>query len=305
MRQSVFVTFLVVLSACGDSAQSSFASKGQDVSTSAPPGPTSSGGTNSFGAATAPPKVDANGCSDGARLAYVVSFEGDLYSFAPADKKFTKIGPLNCGPGVVPVAMGVDRNAIAWVNGRTDPMSPGGRLYKVDTRDAHCSETKLADEWGGMGFATKPGSPLEETLFVRTTSQLKRVDFAAEVLMPVGNFPNDTADTELTGTGDGRLFGFLVSSPPALAPIDQTTAAVGERVDLSSVPTSSGPLFAFSFWGGDFYFYTATDASAEHSSTVSRYRPADGSIDAAYMTNIGFHIVGAGVSTCAPTTQPK
>jgi hypothetical protein len=35
---------------------------------------------------------------------------------------------------------------------------------------------------------------------------------------------------------------------------------------------------------------------------VSRYRPSDKSLDAAYMTNIGFHIVGAGVSTCAPTT---
>jgi hypothetical protein len=31
----------------------------------------------------------------------------------------------------------------------------------------------------------------------------------------------------------------------------------------------------------------------------------DGSTDAAYMTNLGFTIVGAGVSTCAPVEPPK
>jgi hypothetical protein len=64
-------------------------------------------------------------------------------------------------------------------------------------------------------------------------------------------------------------------------------------------------MFAFSFWGGDFYVYTATDTSASKTTTVARYRPSDKSLDNAYMTNIGFHIVGAGVSTCAPTSAPK
>jgi hypothetical protein len=66
-----------------------------------------------------------------------------------------------------------------------------------------------------------------------------------------------------------------------------------------------GPMFAFSFWGGDFYFYTATSTAANKTTNVTRYSPKDGAIDKAYMQNIGFHIVGAGVSTCAPTTQPK
>lgn len=65
--------------------------------------------------------------------------------------------------------------------------------------------------------------------------------------------------------------------------------------------------WAFSFWGGDFYLYTAPDPLSDPSRTtnVTRYRPSDGSVDAQYMVNIGFRIVGAGVSTCAPLEPPK
>jgi hypothetical protein len=59
--------------------------------------------------------------------------------------------------------------------------------------------------------------------------------------------------------------------------------------------------WAFSFWGGDFYLYTASSTTT--SSTVTHYTTADGGIDTGY-TTAGFTIVGAGVSTCAPTTPP-
>ena len=35
---------------------------------------------------------------------------------------------------------------------------------------------------------------------------------------------------------------------------------------------------------------------------MTHYSPTAGTTDTAYMTNIGFRIVGAGVSTCAPVT---
>jgi hypothetical protein len=307
VRRIVWFLVSLSVSACGSREAPPVSSSTHDLSTPAPSvsSPTPPPTNDSFGPATAAPSGDGDGCSEASKLVYVVSLEGDLYSFAPADKKFTKIGALDCGPGVAPVSMAVDRNAVAWVNGRTDVSSADGRLYKVDTSTARCTETKLADKWGGMGFATKPGAPLEETLFVKSSGQLKRVDFTAETLVPIQAFPAHQADMELTGTGDGRLYGFIVSSPPALAPIDQTTAAVGDLVHLDTVPSPVPPMFAFSFWGGDFYFYTATDEFLDGSSSVSRYRPSDGSIDPTYMTDIGFHIVGAGVSTCAPTTQPK
>jgi hypothetical protein len=63
------------------------------------------------------------------------------------------------------------------------------------------------------------------------------------------------------------------------------------------VPTD----WAFSFWGGHFYLYTSQGAGT----TVTDYNPNSGSVDLNFMPNIGFDIVGAGVSTCAPTIAPQ
>jgi hypothetical protein len=254
------------------------------------------------------------GCSDAAKLVYVLSIEGDLYSFAPAAKTFTKIGPLNCQSGgktFMPISMAVDRNAVAWVNMRdADPFStdPNDLMFKVDTKTAACTLSNIKGQMGGMGFSLDKGTVDQETLFVigagstPVTGGLNRVDFAKEQLVPVADL-GEQVDLELTGTGDARLFGFLQSSPTlGLAEVDKTTAAFTNKVSLAQVQKPLAPMFAFSFWGGDFYFYTATSQSASKSTTVSRYRPSDKSMDASYMTNIGFHIVGAGVSTCAPTT---
>jgi hypothetical protein len=38
---------------------------------------------------------------------------------------------------------------------------------------------------------------------------------------------------------------------------------------------------------------------------VTDYDPVSGSINPNFMPNIGFDIVGAGVSTCAPTVPPQ
>jgi len=161
-----------------------------------------------------------------------------------------------------------------------------------------------------MGFSTDDGSKDKETLFaIGSTSGLKgellRVDFAKQELVTVSELKDQQADLELTGTGDGRLYGFLIANPLALAKVDKATTAYSDRVTLTGVERPAAPMFAFSFWGGDFYFYTATSQSASKTTNVSRYTPSDGKVDTAYMQNIGFHIVGAGVSTCAPTTQPK
>jgi hypothetical protein len=270
---------------------------------------------NSSGFVTGGIDAGANtlGCSDAAKLVYVLSIEGDLYSFAPAAKAFTKIGPLNCQSGgktFTPISMGVDRNAVAWVNMRdSDPFStdPNDLMFKVDTKTAACTLTNIKGQMGGMGFSLDKGTADQETLFVIGAGSspikggLNRVDFAKEQLVPVADL-GEQVDLELTGTGDARLFGFLQSNPLALAEVDKSSAAFSNKVSLSQVQKPTAPMFAFSFWGGDFYFYTATSQSASKSTTVSRYRPSDKSLDAAYMTNIGFHIVGAGVSTCAPTT---
>jgi hypothetical protein len=276
-------------------------------------GTSGTSGTSGFVGADSGIPSNTDGCLDAAKLVYVLSLEGDLYSFAPADKKFTKVGALNCTAGgktYTTVAMGVDRNAVAWVNMRDqDSLTGESRMFNVDTKTAACTPTNIKGSWGGMGFSTDQGTTDKETLFLigqgsALNGALLKVDFAGESIVQVHDLP-EQVDLELTGTGDGRLYGFLQSDPLAIAAVDKSSAAFSDRASLSSVELPQPPMFAFSFWGGDFYVYTATDPSPSKTTTVARYRPSDKSLDDAYMTNIGFHIVGAGVSTCAPTSAPK
>ncbi|MFO0615291.1 MAG: hypothetical protein U0414_22045 [Polyangiaceae bacterium] len=255
-----------------------------------------------------------NGCAEAATLVYVLSAQNDLYSFQPDKKTFTKIGPLGCQTGMQPNSMAVDRDAVAWVNyvdndGFEDT---AGAVFKVSTADASCTATsiKLDPEWYrlGMGFASDDVGGTTEKLFVTGTGGISnpglgRIDFGTQKVVPIGPFTGglDGESAELTGTGDARLFGFFTTTPVRVAQIDPGSGAISNNKPLASVPT---PLaWAFSFWGGDFYLYTSPDGVSD--STVTRYRPSDGTTDTSYMTQIGFTIVGAGVSTCAPTTPPK
>jgi hypothetical protein len=105
---------------------------------------------------------------------------------------------------------------------------------------------------------------------------------------------------ELTGTGDGRIYGFFTTTPATLAKIDPASGATSSEQSLPGVNT--GKAFAFSFWGGDFWFYTSDGVTP---SQVTRLTTNDGKT-AVVMADVGgFRIVGAGVSTCAPITYPK
>jgi hypothetical protein len=57
--------------------------------------------------------------------------------------------------------------------------------------------------------------------------------------------------------------------------------------------------WAFAYWGGDFYFFTSSNAEPAGVSLISRYHPGDPPV-AKLLTTFGGTIVGAGVSTCAP-----
>jgi hypothetical protein len=287
--------------------------------------------------------LDENGCAEAAKLVYVLSYEGDLYSFAPADKQFKKIGPLGCdlSDQQLPISMAVDRKGFAWVNIAT-LTSSGGRsntLYKVDTATAKCEPTNIKSGYiGGMGFSTDEGTKDKETLFVFGQSgsaanpvrTLDHVDFDNEsiVMGPVVT----SGASELTGTGDGRLYGFVIKEPQfdqngkplldnllAITALDKTTGKDSAEIVLNGVKYPHDPGFAFSFWGGDFYVYSApltippdypieqppADLKDEPTTDVARHIIASKTTEPSYMKAIGFHIVGAGVSTCAPVTGVK
>jgi hypothetical protein len=246
-----------------------------------------------------PPNDD---CSDASKLVYVASEENDLYSFAPDKLKFTKLGRLTC-PSQTVNSMAVDRSGTAWVN------YDDGKIYKVDIATLGCTATSYVPAQGrftkvlGMGFATDAPGSSSETLFVADNrgKGIGKVDLATMTLTPLGPYTGELSgsDAELTGTGDARLFGFFTTSPAHFAAIDKATGQTPMATLLPSVDASSGG-YAFSFWGGDFWFYTANDTPT---TSVTHYVSKDGTASVV-LSDIGFVIVGAGVSTCAPTVPP-
>jgi hypothetical protein len=297
-----------MLVSCASSEQRSGFDTDQEPGGEAPKGP--DGKPAGFGGDPATAGSTDTGCSDAAKLVYVISSEGDLYSFAPAEKKFSKIGPVTCklpGKTIRPNSMAVDRQAVAWVSMR-EGESERYHLFKLDTKTNECTQTKVSGSLAGMGFSIDQKGSGKETLFatgragILTPVPLAKVDLEGERIIPLADV-DSIADIELTGTADAELYGFVADVPPALALVDKATGELSKPVELPNVETPMA--FAFSFWGGDFFFYTAKSNEPEDTTNVSRYRPSDGSIDNKYMTSIGFHIVGAGVSTCAPTTFPK
>ncbi len=273
----------------------------------------------------------AAGCSAASQLVYVLSVENDLYSFDPPNKKFTKIGTLACNaPGLTPNSMAVSRDGTAWVNYFSQD-GTSGSIFEVSTADASCQSTNVTLQQGwtqlGMGFSSDASGSTSESLFVAATGSgvtippipgfdagifgglggsegLGKLDLTSEALSPIGPFSGALAgqNAELTGTGDGRLFGFFTTDPIQIAQIDKTSGATSNVVPLSTVEVPAD--WAFSFWGGDFYLYTAPAKPTSRTTNVTHYSPATQTVDTAYMTDIGFRIVGAGVSTCAPTVAP-
>jgi hypothetical protein len=56
----------------------------------------------------------------------------------------------------------------------------------------------------------------------------------------------------------------------------------------------------FAFWGGNFWLFTASGGAAK----VDTFDTAT-STTTTVLPNIGFTVVGAGVSTCAPVVPPS
>lgn len=250
------------------------------------------------------------GCSAATKLVYVVNDRNGLYRFAPDELTFTEVGTLKCpSGGATPNSMAVDRSGTAWIN------FSDGRLFKVSTEDASCEATAFEPRQHGfvrfgMAFAANAAGSDQETLFVSGILDgnlglgLASIDLGTLKLTPIGDYDGPLRGTgaELTGTGDGKLYGFFTTATATSAEIDKTTGATSNRTTLTGVNT--GAAWAFSFWGGDFWFYTASGGAP---SSVTRLATSDSGQITKAKDSVGEvgRIVGAGVSTCAPTAPPK
>ncbi|HVH44597.1 MAG TPA: hypothetical protein VM925_19720 [Labilithrix sp.] len=323
MRTNLVLPLLVALVACGTSSErDGFTTRQPKDSGTAGPNDKANPDESEFDQADAGTgEVTDDNCTDEARRVYVVAEGNVLYSFEPGELKFTRIGAIDCAsvdsdaakPGTYTHSMSVDRSGTAWVN------LSNGQTYKVSTKDASCSLTGTTfknTKWSlvTMGFATDTASSSSESLYVVGAGinyawDLGKIDPTTLKAQGVGTFPADfKRKAELTGTGDGRLFGFFVSDsgkPMVLAEIDKATAAVTKIIDVTGTGANANAstAYAFSFWGGDFWFYSATAAGLP--SKVIRYKAATDKSQSVVLQDVGgFRISGAGVSTCAPTVPP-
>ena len=243
-------------------------------------------------------------CSDSAKLIYVVDHNGTLSSFQPGTLTFTDIGVLNCpaASGATPFSMSVDRTATAWVG------YSSSEVFKVDTKTGACSESPMpAHQSGfdmfGMGFVSNSSGSNDETLFIAGGTAIGELGGFASLgsvdpkTLLVTNVGNLYGWPELSGTGDANLWGFFPNgSSPRISKLDKTTGAEGQSYPLSGI--SAGGAWAFAQWGGDFWIFLGT--SSDGSTQVHLYRPGTGMLTTP-VPQTGRTIVGAGVSTCAPT----
>jgi hypothetical protein len=249
------------------------------------------------------------GCSEASQYVYVVDDVATLYRFDPPSLTFTSIGILNCPAAFLetPFSMAVDRNANAWV------VYTDGTLYQVDTTTANCTATSFAPGQSGfvtfgMGFSTAGVGSTQDGLYVSdsayggstATKGLATIDTGSLALLPIGLYDQLSARAELTGTGDGRLYGAFEGTPYIVAEIDKTNASIKSQAPQTAIQYAPGTSnFAFAFWGGSFWLFVGPGFSTD----VFQYDPAAGTT--LLKTSVGFAIVGAGVSTCAPLTPPK
>jgi hypothetical protein len=240
-------------------------------------------------------------CSEAAKLIYLVDSSNNFLSFDPRKlpgDPFKVLGKLDCPNYGSPFSMSVDREGFAWV------VYQDGGLYKVSITDVKCKSTgfvrgSAGSSTFGMGFATDEAGGKTEKLYVASeyNNQLWWIDteHGVPTAASIGSLPSAQRNPELTGTSEGKLFGFYPdSSDPFVQEIDRKTAAgVGQKYPLG-VPLGQVNAWAFAQWGGTFYiFVTGSDNTVRAiDRKTGEYRMV--------MESTPYRVTGAGVSTCAP-----
>lgn len=259
-----------------------------DLDAGAPP-PDAAPESGAFNNQEAPLPEDVE-CAETNKQIYVLATDKALYRFYPDKLQFVRVGEVACPTGAGTFSMAIDRRGTAWVE-YTD-----GRLFAVDTSNATCRTTKFEPgqtgfETFGMGYALNDGTGGGETLFVAGVG-LAALDTKTFELEFRGSL--NFGRTELTGL-DRQLYAFSVNSG-VIAGLNKTTGAT--EVTHRTTAVNERAAFAFAQWGGDFWVFTGNQHSI-----VTKYSPTDDT-SAVVVQNTGMLIVGAGSSTCAPTTKP-
>ncbi len=250
-------------------------------------------------------QIGPDGCSDAAKLVYLIDETGELLNFAPDKLTFTDLGSVPCDAPSFN-SMAIDRSAVAWVN------SADGHVFRVNTQaqPLDCQSTAFDELSGfgefGMGFSSNSVGSTDETLFIAGpqsfgSNGMAKLDTTTMKTRLIGTLGSSWP--ELTGTGSAELWGFFPDvAESKIAQIDKKTAALKLPTLLPQL-NGTQKAWAFAFWGGSYWIFLQryTDPST-NIWQVSFDETGTHVIEAKH--NIGRNIVGAGVSTCAPLQQP-
>ncbi|HEY4058091.1 MAG TPA: hypothetical protein VGM39_15860 [Kofleriaceae bacterium] len=250
-----------------------------------------------------------------AELIYVIDSSNTLLRFDPRklpNDPFETVATLACSSRG-PFSMGVDRNGIAWIE------YDNGSLYRVSIVDGHCSHDAIDPDGAprefGMGFVSDgPNAPehLMTAKFNDGKSPTEIAELDLTVNPPkwktVGSLHSGAMSPELSGTGDGQLFGYTPETPlggsdtPSgrgwVQAISRTDgSAQGPRWQLPGTSKETDG-WAFAHYAGVFYVF----ATFDDNSMVYAVHRKTGKVEQ-IMENLPHRIVGAGVSTCAPLLE--
>ncbi len=241
--------------------------------------------------------IDTDCNSSASSAIFVVEEDGTFASFDPNTLRYTNITQLNCPGAQSPFSMAVDQHAIAWVE------DLGGNIFRVDASNGACTATsftpgQLGFDTFGMGFLFDPLTGLDTLYIAGGTflnagpTELGTISFPDLVVHDIG--PVAIGWPELTGTGDGQLWGFVPAegSSTGVAEVAQIDPATGAAIQEWVYPeiTEQGG-WAMKFFGGDFWIFIGNSVYAVSRDTAALRLALNGTSP---------EVVGAGVSTCAP-----
>jgi hypothetical protein len=248
--------------------------------------------------------MPASMCPDaGSTPIYVVTRQANLMAFDPPTGVFSPIGPLRCASAGAPYSMAVYTPSTAYVSYDT------GEIFRVRTATAECAPTSFVPRQAGfplrlaMTFTVSmSGEP--QTLYVAGNAAaipsraaavvLGTVDTTTWVLTKVGEMSPEVFDPALSTQGASDLWA-LFENP------NWESAALWGPVWSSGTQQGEGPAggglalgsaWAFAWWGGSPYFFTAPQGTT----IVTLQGSETGQI--AQVGSTAEAVVGAGVAGC-------
>jgi hypothetical protein len=303
-RQAVGLALLMTWGACGCSAAGS-GDRGESVVETEHLDPltkfTTIGSADDEAFYTPTIGEYAEAACDAGRSIFLMTDQEVLLRFDPDKLALDEIGRIDCPTNSSVNSMAVDRQGNAWLGYHS------GEVFRVSIATLACAPSgytaaQLGWTWFGMAFATDTIEGDRETLYLAdgmSFTGLGAVGREDLRLRPIGAFQAPIAGRrcELSGRGDGRLFVFCPGSPAQLVEVDKQS---GATLSASALPFADIESFAFAHWGGSFLLFT----SLGQGSRVDSFHLGVGT--RRLVEHLDFEIVGAGVSTCAPTwTSPR